>query len=153
MCKGGVIFGDHAAGCVHVEPMVDFTAGEALSAKRVFEQKMLSLGVTVLNHHADSGVFTAQEFQEELAQLTQNITHSGVRSHHQNAMAERMIGVTVSMNRTMMLHAKLRWSKQVGTKLWLVALKHPNTCTTISLTPTTCAQWISSSGPLSLSTI
>ena len=31
--KGGVIFVDHASGYVFVEPVVNFTAGEALRAK------------------------------------------------------------------------------------------------------------------------
>jgi len=124
MYKGGVIFVDHASGYVHCEPVVNFTAGEALRAKRAFEKEMLSMGVVVLNYHADNGVFTAQEFQDELTTLNQNLTLSGVGAHHQNAMAERMIGVTVSMARTMMLHAKMRWPKSVGTKLWPMALKH-----------------------------
>jgi len=124
MYKGGVIFVDHASGYVHVEPVVNFTAGEALRAKRTFEQEMLSMGVTVLNYHADNGIFTASEYQDELAKMGQNLTLSGVGAHHQNAMAERMIGVTVSMARTMMLHAKLRWPKAVKTQLWPMALKH-----------------------------
>ena len=33
MFKGGVVFMDHASGYVFVEPVVNFTAGEALHAK------------------------------------------------------------------------------------------------------------------------
>ena len=124
MFKGGVIFVDHASGFVYVVPVVNFTAGEALRAKREFESEMASMGVTVLNFHTDNGVFTATEFQDELARLGQGMTLSGVGAHHQNAVAERMIGVTVSMARTMMLHAKMRWPKAVTTKLWPMALKH-----------------------------
>jgi hypothetical protein len=124
MYKGGVIFVDHASGYVHIEPVVNFTAGKALRAKRAFEREMLSMGVTVLNYHTDNGVFTAQAYQDELAKLNQQLSLSGVGAHHQNAMAERMIGVTVAMARTMMLHAKMRWPNQVSTKLWPMALKH-----------------------------
>ena len=124
MFKGGVIFVDHASGFVWVEPVVNFTAGEALRAKRSFEREMASMGVTVINYHADNGVFTASEFQDELVKNQQGLTLSGVGAHHQNSMAERAIGTVVSMARTMMLHAKLRWPKAVSTKLWPMALKH-----------------------------
>ncbi len=43
--KGGVIFVDHATGYVFVEPVVNFTAGEAIRAKRAFEAEMSSMGV------------------------------------------------------------------------------------------------------------
>ena len=124
MFKGGVIFVDHASGFVWVEPVVNFTAGEALRAKRSFEREMESMGVTVLSYHTDNGVFKAMEFQDELIKMGQGLTFSGVGAHHQNAVAERAIGSVVSMARTMMLHAKLRWPKAVSTKLWPMALKH-----------------------------
>ena len=123
MFKGGVIFVDHASGFVFVCPVVNFTAGEALRAKREFEAEMASMGVTVLNFHTDNGVFTAAEFQDELAKNKQGLTLSGVGAHHQNAVAERNIGTVTSLARTMMLHAKLRWPKAVSTKLWPMAMK------------------------------
>jgi transposase InsO family protein len=78
----------------------------------------------VLHYHTDNGVFTAAEFHKELADNKQGLTLSGVGAHHQNAMAERSIGVLFNMARTMMLHAKLRWPKAVTAKLWPMALKH-----------------------------
>ena len=62
MYKGGMIFYDHASKYVHIEPVVNFTTGEALRAKRTFETEMLSMGIQVLNYHSDNGVFTAQEY-------------------------------------------------------------------------------------------
>ena len=124
MYKGGVIFYDHASKYVHIEPVVNFTAGEALRAKRTFETEMLSMGIQVLNYHSDNGVFTAQEYQDELAKQHQKLTLSGVGAHHQNGNAERQIGVSFGMARTMMLHAKMRWPKAIGTKLWPMAAKH-----------------------------
>ena len=44
MYKGGVIFVDNATSFVHVVPVVNFTAGEALRAKREFESEMDSMG-------------------------------------------------------------------------------------------------------------
>ena len=122
--KGGVIFKDHATGHVFVEPVVNFTAGEAIRAKRSYEREMSSMGVTVLHYHTDNGVFTAAEFQDELANKEQGLSLSGVGAHHQNAVAERSIGILFSLSRTMMLHAKLRWPKAVEPKLWPMVLKH-----------------------------
>ena len=124
MYKGGVIFVDQYSGYVHVVPVVNFTAGEAIRAKREFEAELESMGVTVTHYHSDNGVFTAAEFQDELVRVGQVLTLSGVGAHHQNGMAERSIGTVVSMTRTMMLHAKLRWPQAVSTKLWPMAIKH-----------------------------
>jgi len=123
MFKGGVIFVDHASGFVQVVPVVNFTAGEAIRAKREFESEMASMGITVLNYHSDNGVFTASAFQDELANMKQDLTLSGVGAHHQNSVAERMIGVIGSMSRTMLLHAKMRWPKGIDPSLWPMAMK------------------------------
>ena len=123
MYKGGVIFVDHATGFVFIVPVVNFTAGEALRAKREFELELASMGVTVLSYHTDNGVFTAAAFQDELANKEQGMTLSGVGAHHQNAVAERAIGTASAMTRTIMLHAKMRWPKAVTTKLWPMAMK------------------------------
>jgi hypothetical protein len=124
MYKGGVIFIDHATRYVFIEPVVNFTAGEAIRAKRAFEREMQSMGVTVLHYHTDNGVFTSSQFQDELSSKEQGLSLSGVGAHHQNAMAEREIGIAFSMARTMMLHAKLRWPKAVSAKLWPMVIKH-----------------------------
>jgi hypothetical protein len=124
MFKGGVIFVDHASGYVYVVLVVNFTAGEAIRAKREFEQEMASMGVVALHYHTDNGAFTSAEFQDELAKLNQGLSLSGVGAHHQNAVAERAIGTVVSLARTMMLHSKMRWPKGVSTKLWPMAMKH-----------------------------
>ena len=122
--KGGVIFTDHASGYIYHVPVINFTAGEALRAKREFEQHMNTMGVTILNYHSDNGVFTAREFQDEISRMEQNLTLSGVGAHHQNAMAERAIGTLTAMTRTAMLHARLRWTKVITPELWPMAMKH-----------------------------
>ena len=119
-----MIFKDHATGFVFVEPVVNFSAGEAIRAKRTFEREMSSMGVTVLNCHTDNGVFTAVAFQDELAGMEQGLTLSGVGAHHQNAVAECGIGILFGLAQTQMLHAKLRWPKAVSPKLWPMVLKH-----------------------------
>ena len=122
--KGGVIFVDHASGFVFVSPVVNFTAGEALRAKREFEAEMASMGVTIVNYHSDNGVFTSAQFQDELAKMGQDLTLSSVGAHHQNAVAEQAIGTFVSMTRTMMLQAKIAVAQCISTKLLPMAMKH-----------------------------
>ena len=124
MFKGGVIFADHASGFVFIVPVVNFTAGEALRAKREFEAEMSSMGVAVLNCHTVNGFFSASQFQDKLAEDGQDMTFSGGGAHHQNAVAERAIRTVVNIARTMILHAKMRWPKAVKTQLWPMAMKH-----------------------------
>jgi hypothetical protein len=124
MFKGGVIFVDLASAYVCVVPVVNFTAGEAIRAKREFEQEMVSMGVVTLHYHTDDGEFTSAEFQDELAKLNQGLSLSAVGAHHENVMAERTIGTVVSLARTMMLHSTMRWPQGMSTKLWPMAMKH-----------------------------
>ena len=69
---------DHATGFVFIVPVVNFTAGEALRAKREIELEITSMGVTVVSYHTDNRVFTAAAFQDELANMEQRLTLSGV---------------------------------------------------------------------------
>ena len=64
--KGGVIFKDPSFWYIHVEPVINFTAAEAIQAKQEFEYAMSTLGVTVTHYHTDNGVFTSSAFQGEL---------------------------------------------------------------------------------------
>ena len=122
--KGGVIFVDHASGFVYVVHVLNFTAGEALRAKLEFESVMANHGITVVQYHTDNGTFTAQEFSKQIDSNYQMMTLSGPGAHHQNAVAERAIGTIISLARTTMLHAKLRWPKAISSDLWPQAVDY-----------------------------
>lgn len=122
--KGGVIFVDHASGFVYVVHVLNFTAGEALRAKLEFESVMANYGITVVQYHTDNGTFTAQEFSQKIDSNFQTMTFSGPGAHHQNAVAERAIGSIISLARTTMLHAKLRWPKAISSDLWPQAVDY-----------------------------
>lgn len=122
--KGGVIFVDHASGFVYVVHVLNFTAGEALRAKLEFESVMANYGITVVQYHTDNGTFTAKEFSEQIDSNFQMMTLSGPSAHHQNAVAERAIGTIISLARTTMLHAKLRWPKAISSDLWPQAVDY-----------------------------
>jgi hypothetical protein len=80
------------------------------------------MGTTIVQYHAANGLFTAEEFQEELAKMEQQLTLRGVGAHHQNAVAERALGTVSAMARRMMLHAKLRWL--IAAELWSMSVSY-----------------------------
>ena len=84
---------------------------------------MLSQGVTVSSYQADNGTFSAAAFVKELHDRYQGVGYSGVGAAHQNGVAERNIGTIMSMARTMMLHAAVRWPETAdscyGRWLWI----------------------------------
>ena len=137
---GGMIFVDHASGFVHIEFVVSLTATETIAAKQRYERAMLSQGVTVVSYLGDNGSFSAAAFVKELNDRYQEIDFSGVGAPHQNGVAERNIGTIMSMARTMMLHAAVRWPETADSSLWPMAVDYalyifnhvPNATTGIS---------------------
>lgn len=121
---GGMIFVDHASGFVHIEFVVSLTASETIAAKQRYERTMLSQGVTVVSYLGDNGTFSAAAFVKELNDRYQNIDFSGVGAPHQNGVAERNIGTIMSMARTMMLHAAVRWPDTADSSLWPMAVDY-----------------------------
>jgi hypothetical protein len=124
MYSGGLIFVDHASGYVHVELCVNFTAGETLRAKALFEQAMLDHGITVQSYQTDNGVFAAKEFMLEIHNMQQSIGFSGVGAHHQNGVAKQSIGTIMVMARTLMLHAAIRWPDVSDACYWPMAVDY-----------------------------
>jgi hypothetical protein len=57
--KGGCIFVDHAASCVHVEHQVGFSAVETIHAKQGFEKLCMDNGVVVQDYLTDTSAFKA----------------------------------------------------------------------------------------------
>ena len=49
---------------------------------------------------------------------------SGVGSHHQNGIAERVIKTVTGLARAMLLHAIIMWLDQANLELWPFALEH-----------------------------
>jgi len=124
MYCGGTIFVDHATGLIHVEHQSSLSAAETLRSKNFFERMAYSHGTQILNYHADNEIFTSQEFSQHLQQEDQPLTLSGVRAHHQNAVAERALKTVVYRARIMLLHASLRWPESADASLWPMAFLH-----------------------------
>ena len=124
MYSGGVIFVEHASGYKHVEMLVGFTAAETIAAKHRFERHMHDMGIKITSYRTDNGVFAAEDFVTEVEKSMQSIKYSGVGAHHQNGVAERGIGTLMSMARTMMLHAAIRWPDMADSSLWPMAVDY-----------------------------
>ena len=125
MYSGGCLFVDHASGFVHVEHQVSLTSHETLVSKHKFEAAARDSGVIVQSYLSDNGkAFTDKEYVAELAAFKQVSHFAGVGAHHHNGVAERNIQTIMSMARTMMLHAAIRWCDTADTTLWPMAVDY-----------------------------
>jgi Reverse transcriptase (RNA-dependent DNA polymerase) len=125
MYAGGAIFVDHASSFIHVEHQIALTSHETLQSKHKFEAMCRDVGVTIQTYHTDNGsAFNNREFAEELKQFRQIHTFAGVGAHHQNGVAERAIQTIMSMSRTMMLHAAIKWPDTCDLSLWPMAVDY-----------------------------
>jgi hypothetical protein len=121
---GGTLFCDAASGRIFVHHQVSLNAHETIHSKQQFERDALTAGVLIKGYNTDNGIYTAAEFQAELAKLEQSIRYSGVGGHHHNGVAENAIKNVVRSARTLMIHAALRWPEQSEKELWPLALDH-----------------------------
>ena len=121
---GGTLFCDAASGRISVHNQVSLSASDTIASKLKFEREAMSVGVQVDSYCTDNGIYTSQEFLDELGKQDQTIRLSGVGGHHQNGVSENAIKNVVRTTRTMMIHAALRWPEQADKKLWPLALQH-----------------------------
>ena len=124
MYGGGCIFVDHATGYIHVKYQVSLSASETIAAKHAYKQHMHDMGVVVTHYHSNNGVFAANAFVDEINKSGQMINYAGVGAHHQNGVAERDIQTVMSMARTMMLHAAVRWPDMADASHWPMAVDY-----------------------------
>ena len=124
MYMGGCIFVDHASGYIHVEHQVGLNSHETLKAKRAYEKECYEMGVGVQSYQSDNGTFASREYEEDLKNLRQHQRFAGVGAHHQNGVAERSIQTIMSMARTMMIHAHIRWPDVQDLSLWPMAVHY-----------------------------
>jgi hypothetical protein len=121
---GGTIFFDAALGLIKVYHQSSLAATDTLISKRQFEQEALQCGISIESYHADNGIFTAIKWTDALKQASQGQTLSGVGGHHQNALAERAIGVVTNSARAMFLHLKIHWPDEYDSHLWPFTLSY-----------------------------
>ena len=121
---GGTLFYDHASSKMFVRHQVSLDASETVDAKRSVEREALAQGIYIKEYHSDNGIFSSRAFEESLVDNDQTIKKSGVGAKHQNAVAERAIGVVQNMARAMLLHLRLHWPDEFDPALWPFALDY-----------------------------
>lgn len=124
MYSGGCIFVDHASQYIHVEHQIQLNSHETLKSKHKWESLCYEFGVGVQSYQADNGTFSSREYAEDLQNLRQHVRFAGVGAHHQNGIAERAIQTIMSMARTMMIHAQMRWPDTSDLSLWPMAVDY-----------------------------
>ena len=117
------IFKDAYSSFTYVHLQTSFDLEQTINAKIVFEKLAETYGVKVKHYHADNGHYACQGFRNAISEAGQTISFCGVGAHHQNGVAENMIGLLTRWARTSLLHAKKRWSQAISTILWPYALK------------------------------
>ena len=125
MYSGGALFVDHASKAVFVNMQIGMTMHETLGSKLEFENWLQDHGAVAQSYLTDNAsCFTNDEYTNELKNFGQIKQFAGVGAHHHNALAERTIQTIMSMARTMMLHAALRWPDVADAQLWPMAVDH-----------------------------
>ena len=125
MFSGGCVFIDYASGYVSIKNQVDINSTETIKAKLTFEREPQIQGVVIKRYHTDNGIFNSSEFMEELLKKHKKIRFSGAGASHQNGAAERAIKTVVTMVRTMLVHAALRFPEDTfSTDIWPMAMDY-----------------------------
>ena len=87
------------------------------------ERLVGACGVIVQECLSDNGSsFRNQHFKAHLEQFRQEMRHSAVGAHHSNGIAERQIGVVMSIARAMMHHMAIHWPDVADVELWPLAV-------------------------------
>ena len=100
------------------------TGTETVQAKLQFEQESEYLDIPINRCCSDNGVYTSNNFVNELLSKGQGIKHSGFGIHHDNSVAENSIKTTVRTDRTMMIQSALHWPEHNDCGIWPQALIH-----------------------------
>ncbi|KAI2497267.1 hypothetical protein MHU86_17231 [Fragilaria crotonensis] len=120
------VFVDHYSRLSFVHMQETNNALETLAAKHAFERFALSHNVTVKRYHGDNGRFSDNDFRSACRTQGQQLTFCGVNAHFQNGIAERRIRDLQDRARTMIVHAKHRWSNAITSNLWPYAIRLAN---------------------------
>ena len=84
----------------------------------------MSQGIIIKKFCADNRIFSSEAFERNVEKNLQRLTFSGVGAQHQNAVAEREIGVVQNMARAMLLHLRVCWPDKFDFSFWPFALSY-----------------------------
>ena len=118
-------FIDHASGYVSIKHQVAISATETVKAKLTFVREAQSQKVLIKGYHTYNGIFNFSDFMEELLKNQKKIRFSGDDASHQNGAAEHAIKTVVTMARTMLMQAAIKFPEYtLSTDLWPMAMDY-----------------------------
>jgi hypothetical protein len=95
--------------------------------KRSFEQHIQDSGIIIKVHHADNGVFQANEWVATYrGGQEQTTTFATVGADHLNGITEQQTGKLHGTAQSMLINANHRWKGSMAVTLWLYALRMAN---------------------------
>ena len=113
------VFIDHARGYVITKCQVAINATETIKSKLTFEREAQIQGVVIKGKHTNNGILDNPDFMGNILKKQQEVRFSGDGASHQNGAAERAINMVVITERTMLMHAVLRFPEYtLSTDLW-----------------------------------
>jgi hypothetical protein len=92
---------------VHLQQTTN--AAETLEAKRQFENFARLYGVEISHYHADNGRFIENIWRDDIKEMRQTMSYSGVGAHHENGVVEKRIRDLQDLTRTSLIHAATWW--------------------------------------------
>lgn len=124
---GGTIYVEGCSDFIWLENQVSLSASATVFGKEKFEEYLLNTAnVRVDHYHSDNGIFQSAAWRDHCRMKSQTQSFSGVNAQHQNAKAERAIGIVMNMARTFMVNVSLNWAGNGvnNVNLWPLAVKH-----------------------------
>jgi len=97
---------------------------ETLQGKHHYEQYFLCYHHSVQEYHSDNGIYTDQQFTEDLSNAGQCHTVTRTGAHHMNGIVECSIRFISTWTLTMLLHAQARWPQVISKEFWPFAVCH-----------------------------
>ena len=120
---GSVLYVDHHSDYMYNHLITGTTSQATLESKLAYERVAASHGVNIKAYHADNLRFNDSKFKGSCINAGQQLSYCGVGAHHQNAVVESKIKELCYGGRTILLHAKRKWSDVISTILWPYAVQ------------------------------
>ena len=120
---GSVLYVDHATDFIYNHLVTGISSDATLESKHAYERVLAAYGRKVKGYHADNLRFNDAQFTSDCHRGQQKLTFCGVGAHHQNGLVECKIKEICYGARTVLLHAKRKWSDVITIVLWPYALQ------------------------------
>ena len=94
------------------------TSLDTLEGKHKYKRITNTLSVNVKSYHVDNLRYNNNKITTDCKATEQTLTFCGVGTHHQNAVAKSRVKYLYYGDRTVLLHAKLKWPEIISINVW-----------------------------------